>query len=77
MRNLTGKVIVVTGGASGIGLGMARAFAGAGMKLVIADLDDVQFWILTHLAWRRSSRSRRACRRSVANGHVEARRRFP
>src|SRR5512147_312128 len=40
MQNLSGKVAVVTGGASGIGLGMARAFAGAGMKLVLADLDD-------------------------------------
>jgi NAD(P)-dependent dehydrogenase (short-subunit alcohol dehydrogenase family) len=40
MQNLTGKVAVITGGASGIGLGMARAFAGAGMKLVLADLDD-------------------------------------
>ena len=40
MQDLTGKVAVVTGGASGIGLGMARAFAGAGMKLVLADLDD-------------------------------------
>ncbi len=40
MQNLTGRVAVVTGGASGIGLGMARAFASAGMKLVLADLDD-------------------------------------
>jgi NAD(P)-dependent dehydrogenase (short-subunit alcohol dehydrogenase family) len=40
MQNLNGKVAVITGGASGIGLGMARAFAGAGMKLVLADLDD-------------------------------------
>lgn len=38
--DLHGKVAVITGGASGIGLGMARAFAGAGMKLVLADLDD-------------------------------------
>jgi NAD(P)-dependent dehydrogenase (short-subunit alcohol dehydrogenase family) len=39
MENFDGRVAVITGGASGIGLGMARAFAGAGMKLVIADLD--------------------------------------
>ncbi len=40
MKDLNGKIAVITGGASGIGLGMARAFAGAGMKLVLADLDD-------------------------------------
>jgi NAD(P)-dependent dehydrogenase (short-subunit alcohol dehydrogenase family) len=39
MQNFDGKVAVVTGGASGIGLGMCRAFASRGMKLVIADLD--------------------------------------
>ncbi|MFP6806701.1 MAG: SDR family NAD(P)-dependent oxidoreductase [Pseudomonadales bacterium] len=33
------KVAVITGGASGIGLGMARSFANRGMKLVLADLD--------------------------------------
>jgi NAD(P)-dependent dehydrogenase (short-subunit alcohol dehydrogenase family) len=33
------KVAVVTGGASGIGRGMARAFAAAGMKVMVADLD--------------------------------------
>ncbi len=36
-----GRVAVVTGGASGIGLGMVRAFAKRGMKLVVADLDEV------------------------------------
>lgn len=38
MQNLHGRVAVITGGASGIGLGMARSFAGAGMRLVLADL---------------------------------------
>jgi NAD(P)-dependent dehydrogenase (short-subunit alcohol dehydrogenase family) len=33
-----GKTAFVTGGASGIGLGMATAFVGAGMNVVIADL---------------------------------------
>ncbi len=39
MQEFAGRVAVVTGGASGIGRGMARAFAGAGMKVVVADLD--------------------------------------
>ncbi|MEM7080237.1 MAG: SDR family NAD(P)-dependent oxidoreductase [Pseudomonadota bacterium] len=39
MKEFEGRVAVVTGGASGIGLGMCRAFAQRGMKLVIADLD--------------------------------------
>lgn len=34
-----GKVAVVTGGGSGIGRGMCQAFAGAGMRLVVADIE--------------------------------------
>jgi len=40
MRNFAGKVAFVTGGASGIGLGMARNFLAEGMKVVIADYND-------------------------------------
>ncbi|WP_261566044.1 SDR family NAD(P)-dependent oxidoreductase [Frankia gtarii] len=40
MDDLEGKVAVVTGAASGIGLGLAQAFAEEGMKLVLADIDD-------------------------------------
>jgi len=36
----TGRVAVITGGASGIGRGIARAFAGEGMKLMLADMDE-------------------------------------
>lgn len=38
MQELEGKVAFITGGASGIGLAMARSFAAAGMKIVIADI---------------------------------------
>jgi 3-oxoacyl-[acyl-carrier protein] reductase len=37
---LAGKVVIVTGGASGIGLACARALAGEGARVVVADLDE-------------------------------------
>lgn len=40
MFELTGKVAVMTGGASGIGLATAQRFAKAGATVVIADLAD-------------------------------------
>jgi NAD(P)-dependent dehydrogenase (short-subunit alcohol dehydrogenase family) len=39
MDELSGKVAVVTGGASGIGLAMTRAFLDEGMKVVVADIE--------------------------------------
>jgi NAD(P)-dependent dehydrogenase (short-subunit alcohol dehydrogenase family) len=38
MRDVTGKVAFITGGASGVGFGMAKVFCAAGMKVVIADI---------------------------------------
>ena len=38
--DLNGKIAVVTGGASGIGRGIARTFAREGMKLVLADIEQ-------------------------------------
>jgi NAD(P)-dependent dehydrogenase (short-subunit alcohol dehydrogenase family) len=40
MDPLEGRVAVVTGGAGGIGMALARAFAARGAKLVLADLDE-------------------------------------
>ena len=39
MRDVAGKTAFITGGASGMGLAMARSFAKAGMKVVIADIE--------------------------------------
>lgn len=43
MEELTGKVAFITGGANGIGFGMARTFLAEGMKVVIAD------WSSSHI----------------------------
>ena len=40
MQVFTDRVAVVTGGASGIGLGIARALGQRGMKLMLADLNE-------------------------------------
>jgi NAD(P)-dependent dehydrogenase (short-subunit alcohol dehydrogenase family) len=41
MDQLPGKVAFITGSAGGIGLGIARACARAGMKIALADIDEV------------------------------------
>jgi NAD(P)-dependent dehydrogenase (short-subunit alcohol dehydrogenase family) len=42
MEQVEGKVAFITGGASGIGFGMAKVFVKAGMKVVIADIQQDQ-----------------------------------
>lgn len=39
ISDVQGRVAVVTGGASGIGSGLCRSFAAAGMDVVVADID--------------------------------------
>ena len=39
MRELEGRTAVVTGAASGIGFATARALAGEGMRVVLADIE--------------------------------------
>ncbi len=40
MQDLAGRTALVTGGASGIGFALARAFISEGMRVVIADVDQ-------------------------------------
>ncbi|MBV9553506.1 MAG: SDR family NAD(P)-dependent oxidoreductase [Alphaproteobacteria bacterium] len=40
MRDLGGKVAFVTGGASGIGFALGHAFANAGAKVMLADIEE-------------------------------------
>lgn len=40
MKDVEGKTAFITGGASGVGLGMAKVFARAGMNVVIADIRE-------------------------------------
>ena len=40
MEKLAGKTALITGGASGIGLGMARAFLAAGLRVAISDVNE-------------------------------------
>jgi NAD(P)-dependent dehydrogenase (short-subunit alcohol dehydrogenase family) len=60
VQQLQGRVAVVTGAASGIGLAMATRFAAAGMKLVLADIEAA--------ALRRRRHCEQAAQNRVATG---------
>ena len=58
MEQLKDKVAFVTGGASGIGLGITKAMVAAGMRVVMADvrqdhLDEAKAWFLSQKQSRR------------------------
>lgn len=42
MQSLKDKVVFVTGGAGGIGMGMARAFGARGSRVMLADLEEAR-----------------------------------
>lgn len=48
MQDLQGKTAFVTGGANGIGFALARAFISEGMRVVIADVDQVALAAAEH-----------------------------
>ena len=66
---LAGKTAVITGSTSGIGLGIAKAFAAAGMNVVLNGLGDAA------LRWRRRGQHRGGIRREsevTQRGYVQA-----
>ncbi|HTU65551.1 MAG TPA: SDR family NAD(P)-dependent oxidoreductase [Steroidobacteraceae bacterium] len=74
MQDLKDKVGFVTGGASGIGLGIAKAMVEAGMKVVIADvredhLKDAKAWFSA----QKKSRRVRCVKLDVTNRRAYAR----
>jgi len=68
MKDIPGKVAFITGGGSGIGLGIAGVFVNAGMKVVLADLrQDHLDSALAEFRERGQSRSVHAIRLDVTD----------
>ncbi len=68
MQEFKDKVAVITGGASGLGLAMARRFAREGMKLVLGDIEEEPLRKVEQ-EFRRSGIPVLAIRTDVSRGH--------
>jgi len=60
VNELDGLVAIVTGGAGGLGRGIARRFVAEGARVVIADLNDARA-----RSWQNHSARRRSSARST------------
>jgi short-subunit dehydrogenase len=67
MRTLDGKVVVITGAASGIGRALAVEAAGRGALLAISDVDETGLAVTAGLAERAGARAVRTDRVDVAD----------
>ena len=74
MQDVEGKVAFITGGASGIGLGAAKAFVDAGMKVVMADVrqDNIDK-AMAYFDGKQQSRSVHAIQLDVTDREAYAR----
>jgi NAD(P)-dependent dehydrogenase (short-subunit alcohol dehydrogenase family) len=68
MQEFKDKVAVITGGASGLGLAMARRFAREGMKLALGDVEEEPLRRIEQ-EFRRSGIPVLAIRTDVSRGH--------
>ncbi|MBW2363198.1 MAG: SDR family NAD(P)-dependent oxidoreductase [Deltaproteobacteria bacterium] len=57
MSELRDKVAVITGGASGVGLGIAKALASDGAQVVLSDVETARLSCRTSRRLRSSGRS--------------------
>ena len=73
MRDFENKTAFVTGGASGIGLALGRAFAEAGMKVMLADVETAALEkALPQLLERALATGQRAVVLAASEDRIEA-----